>query len=297
MSRLLRVFLCSMFFINKVNGARILSVYPIPSISHQVVFRALTLELVKRGHELVVITPDPMYRKGKSPPNLTEIDVHNISYELWYKGFIESRLTKGKKDDFLKQMKTMAKVVIEVFEKQILNDEVQQILKNKTRKFDLLLCEASVLPALAFSYLLNIPVIQVSSLGTTPDMLKALGAPVHVFLYPSLLQQRIFNHTNWEYVIELYKYNREIETLITDYGTSTNKFLKRTFGSNVPDVNELKKEVTMLFTNVHPFWELNRPVPIQVVYLGGLHQQPERSLPKVIVICLCVKNCFFLIVE
>ncbi|KAJ8708784.1 hypothetical protein PYW08_010166 [Mythimna loreyi] len=49
------------------DAARILAVYPVPSISHQVTFRPITMELVKRGHEVVVITADPMFKKGEAP--------------------------------------------------------------------------------------------------------------------------------------------------------------------------------------------------------------------------------------
>lgn len=44
-------------------SARILAVYPTPSISHQVVFRPLMQELAKRGHDVVVITADPAFQK------------------------------------------------------------------------------------------------------------------------------------------------------------------------------------------------------------------------------------------
>lgn len=44
-------------------AARILAIFPAPSISHQVVFRPLTQALAKRGHEIVVITPDPAFQK------------------------------------------------------------------------------------------------------------------------------------------------------------------------------------------------------------------------------------------
>ncbi|CAH2058060.1 unnamed protein product, partial [Iphiclides podalirius] len=36
----------------------------------------------------------------------------------------------------------------------------------------------------------------------------------------------------------------------------------------------------MFFANVHPIWEDNRPVPPNVVYMGGLHQNKPKTLPE-----------------
>ncbi|CAH2089803.1 unnamed protein product [Euphydryas editha] len=57
--------------------------------------------------------------------------------------------------------------------------------------------------------------------------------------------------------------------------------LRSIFGPNVPDLRTLRRRnVQMLFLNLHPIWDSNRPVPPNVVYLGGLHQKPQRELPK-----------------
>ncbi|XP_052741039.1 UDP-glucosyltransferase 2-like [Bicyclus anynana] len=63
--------------------ANILAIFPTPSISHQVVFRPLMHELVKRGHRVTIITTDPAFNEKQRPANLTEIDVHDISYKIW----------------------------------------------------------------------------------------------------------------------------------------------------------------------------------------------------------------------
>lgn len=45
------------------------------------VFRYLTSKLANRGHEVIVVTTDPAYPKGQTPPNSTETDVHDLSYD------------------------------------------------------------------------------------------------------------------------------------------------------------------------------------------------------------------------
>lgn len=57
---------------NLASGKRLLIITPAPSYSHQIVFRALCLALNKRGHEIVVLTPNTLNDPGLT--NYTEID-------------------------------------------------------------------------------------------------------------------------------------------------------------------------------------------------------------------------------
>ncbi|XP_052744252.1 UDP-glucuronosyltransferase 2B15 isoform X2 [Bicyclus anynana] len=88
------------------SGARILGVFPTPSISHQVVFRPLVQELVKRGHEVTVITTDPAFKPGQAPTNLTEIDVHDLSYKIWINA-LEEMKTGIEDDDVYSQIQVV----------------------------------------------------------------------------------------------------------------------------------------------------------------------------------------------
>ncbi|XP_047036556.1 UDP-glycosyltransferase UGT5-like [Helicoverpa zea] len=257
------------------DAARILAVYPIPSISHQVTFRPITLELVKRGHEVVVVTADPMFKKGEAPQNLTEIDVHDLSYNVW-EAFMNSE--RGKKEDLISQMRVGVEVLVELFDKQMQVEEVKELRKGK-QHFDLLLTEAVVKEALAFSHIYKVPVIQVSSFGAMFENYKVLGAPVHPFLYPESMAMRIYNLTMYEKLNELYvKYT--VESLFASIEERQNVLLKKYFGDDLPSMQELQNNVDMLFLNVNPIWEGSRPVPPSVIHLGGLPQKPNKELPK-----------------
>lgn len=62
--------------INFGNSSRILAICPRASVSHQVVLRGLALALNRRGHEVVIVTTDPV--NDKSLKNYTEIDISFI---------------------------------------------------------------------------------------------------------------------------------------------------------------------------------------------------------------------------
>ncbi|XP_073961129.1 UDP-glucosyltransferase 2-like [Choristoneura fumiferana] len=268
----------TLIFTNLIEAARILAVYPTPSISHQVVFRPLTNELVKRGHEVVVITTDPQYPKGQAPENLTEIDVHDLSYKAWRNTI--AVMKNGEKNDVITQAKSFCAVSLKIFEEQTKFPEVQDIIKNKNSTFDLLLVEAWPRFTLGFSHAVKAPVIAVSSLGHIFDNYEVIGAPSHPLLYPQAFNTRLYNLSLWEKFTQLYN----MYQIMSFYRGSLHDLeyaaVKRIFGEDTPPFSELQNNVDMLFLNMHPIWEGNFPVPPGVVYMGGLHQNPQKELPK-----------------
>lgn len=264
-----------------VNGAKILAVWPVPSISHQVAFRPLTEELARRGHDVTVITTDPAFEKGKAPPNLREIDLHDLSYDIWRSRFYETSST-GNKDDLATQLRVSVDLLLEIFIKQLQTDEVKHIIENET--FDLLLIEACVRPALLFSHIYKVPVIQVSSFGGFFDNYERMGAPIHPLVYPLSSRQRIYNLSAKEKATELYNYYVTFGEFHKQEAAE-NRELRKNFYSDMPTLSELTNNVQMLFLNVHPYWDGNRPVPPSIVYIGGIYQKPKHKLPKV---CYCL---------
>ncbi|CAH0697330.1 unnamed protein product [Spodoptera exigua] len=256
------------------DAAKILGFFPLPSISHQVIFRHLTEELARRGHEVTVITTDPAYPNGDGPANLTEIDVHDFSYEQWR---ILYKLTSTGERDLIGQIRGAYHTLVNIVEMQLKVEPVQKMLKEE--KFDLLLLEACVRPALLLSHVVKAPVIQVSSLGTIDFNVGTIGSAWHPFLYPDTLSQRSYNLTKWEKIREFYTYYK-LNRVMKEVEDAENVMAKRMFGPNVPSINELKNNVDLMLLNTYPLWDNNRPVPPSVVYMGGLHKNPQKELPK-----------------
>ncbi|XP_072946260.1 UDP-glucosyltransferase 2-like isoform X2 [Epargyreus clarus] len=262
--------------ITATDAGRILAVFPTPSISHQVVFRPLTEELAKRGHEVIVITPDPAFTEENLPANLIEIDVHNISYEAWRKEFF--RLNIGDGNYLLSQSSVAFKLFAKVFEAQMKEKEVQKVLDTGGR-FDLLLLEACVRPTLALSHIFKSPVIQVSSFGPMFGTNEIAGVTIHPIFYPSVISQRIFNLTIWEKIREFYYYYK-IEKLYKSFEPEENELIRKFFGPEIPPLSKLYDNIDMFFLNIDPIWANNQPIPSNIVYIGGIHQKPGKELPK-----------------
>ncbi|XP_011548792.3 UDP-glycosyltransferase UGT5-like [Plutella xylostella] len=258
------------------NSARILGVFPTPSVSHQVVFRPLTQELAKRGHDLVILTTDPAFKPGETPANIREIDLHDESYRIWRTEVLNT--VDGKTDDPITLIELAIKINAKLIEKQIETKEVQELIKSKT-KFDLILVEACARPALIMSHVFKAPVIQVSSFMAVPPNYQVFGSPAHPILYPEWTRNKIYNLTVWEKISGAYD-DLRIHYIWRRNEDFENEMIKRQFGPEAPTVAELADNVDMLFLNVHPIWEGNRAVPPNVIHMGGLPQKPHKELPE-----------------
>lgn len=173
-------------------AARIFAWFPTASLSHQVVFRPVTQELAKRGHEVVVVTPDPAFPEGKAPKNLIEIDVRDISYSTWRDYFVakQNEMT----DNLEEQMWIIFNAAALVFEKQMNTPEMRKLIEERNT-FDLFLIEGVAYGALAIRHKTNAPLVMINSMGPIPGHMEAFGAPNHPFLYPIPMNKKSFNLT------------------------------------------------------------------------------------------------------
>nr|WMP40236.1 UDP-glucuronosyltransferase UGT33AZ1 [Tuta absoluta] len=270
-------FVACVAFVAEIDCANILAYIPTPSISHQLPFRSFFKELAIQGHNLTVITTDPAFSKGNAPSNITEIDVHDISYGPLLSSSLKE-FTKGFKSDFVNQASLAHSLFTPVIDNQLSDPEVHNAIFGN--KYDLLFIEAIARPALAISYVQKAPVILLSSVGATFDVMEAMGAPTHPILYPlPWSRQRLYNLTLREKFSELYTHFTLLNVIAT-LEDHENRMLQKHFGSDIPALNKLYDNVDMLFLNTNPIFEDNRPVPPSVIYMWGIHSKPEKQLPK-----------------
>ncbi|KAG6465170.1 UDP-glycosyltransferase [Manduca sexta] len=275
--------LISLLLCSAVNSARILGVYPMPSISHQVVFQALTRELAKRGHELVVITPNPALLKDRPKDNVTEIDTGN-TYQI-VMNFAKKSPNTVKKRGAISDLEAMTseqmtQSMILLSDELFNNEEVIALLRDKSQKFDLVIAEGFINAHHIFANIFNAPLIVFSSAYGLPETFEMTGAVArHPILYPHVMRNKYKNLSFLEKIKEIYN-----EYIFTNWLAKLEKlesdFLKSKFGAEAPTVDELKGLVSLVLLNCFPIFDNNRPVPPNVVYLGGLHLQPVKELPK-----------------
>ncbi|XP_063535722.1 UDP-glucuronosyltransferase 2B20-like [Cydia strobilella] len=253
--------------------ARILIVVPTPSISHQVEFRPIAQKLAKR-HRVVILTTDPAF-PDQTPPNLTEIDLHE-SYAPWIDRFVKT--ATGKQNDVYTQWDTALDLMLEIFPNQMKSEAVKKVFE-KEKQFDLVITEAWTRPVLALSHVFKAPVILITTLGGTDEQYQLMAAPINSILYPDVTRTRLYNLTLWEKVTELY--NRYLlHQLMISYQEIEDVMLRDLFGKDTPPLEELKNNVELLMVNIDPVFEGYRPVPPNVIHLGSLNCAPSKDLPQ-----------------
>ncbi|KAK5649356.1 hypothetical protein RI129_000385 [Pyrocoelia pectoralis] len=217
--------------------ANILGVIPVPSHSHQVVFWPLWKELSQRGHKVTVITSDPM--NNPSLENLTEVDLRS-AYQFMNLNFFQLQEEPAWKGLF-----TFGEFFSNLLEHIISNDKVQQLIRDKTTHFDVVMVEAFHTSALAFASRFNCPLILLSSLDGTSYAYGEIGNPAHPILHPDYALP-FYNDLTFTQRIESAWSTLRIKFLQKYfYLPSQQKLVEKYFGPDYPPIEDIFKNYSM----------------------------------------------------
>lgn len=263
-----------LFLGSKVQCARILGIFNIPSISHQVVYQPIWKELSLRGHEVIVISPDPL--NDPTLTNLTEIDMSSLY------GIIQEMspdMSNGMDHwTFLENSHEWSnRITTRIFS----HPEVQALLKNDTKGFDLVMIETIFYSSAMFAAKYKCPLIGVSSLDVPITVHETVGNPIHPVLYPDFLtvyreEKTLFQKLD---LVIYYFWQNYLSGIRRSF---TNEETRKYIGEGLPDIDEVVRNMSMLFLNTNPILHRPRPYGPNVVELGGrMHLKPRKPLPKV----------------
>lgn len=261
--------------LNMTHAARILGFYPIPSISHQAVYQPIWKELSLRGHQVTVITPNPL--NDSKLANLTEIDIGFLyRYGNDEESKVERELTHWDKAQLYGEL---AKPLFEVIFRHPL---VLQLLNNPAAEFDLVMVESILPHGVAFGYKYRCPVIGMSSLNLLETTHHAIGNPTHPVLFPDIFTTFGDHLTFWEKIEAVlysiwWKYMYYIKWM-----PHFDREMRRYCGEDMPYLADLEGNMSMVFINTNPILHGPRPYSQAVVELGGMmHIHPKKPLPPV----------------
>lgn len=276
MRLLLLVTLCMSIICSGSDCARILAIAPLLSYSHQHSFSPLWKELSLRGHQVTVLTTDPL--NNKSLVNLTEVDLHG-AYDIWKSYRIVELATKHKYNPF-KMFKAWADVMGELTDFMMQKPEVQNFLTNTSVHFDLIMMEPFVTVGGGFSSRFKSPVIALASLDSVSHLHILFGNALHPVLYPdnSLpglpedFLQRVKAVIQVLVVNLFYNYWLPLHT----------QWQRKYFGENALTVEEIFGNFSKFFLSINPVLSHVRPVTPSTIYFGGgLQIEPPKPLPIV----------------
>lgn len=259
---------------NLVNSARILALFPTPSYSHQLVFRSVTEALAARGHELVILTPNPV---NMDLPNVKQIDV---SYA--YQGYFHQINFAGTKEENIgitSLLSMFTKALTEIMETELSHPEMQKLLHDPNEHFDAVICEfIGYTPMYAFAEYFNAPLIGFTTTEVTYHDHRAAGNFIHSILHP----MNIFpNYRDLNFIERLGSATLDLVLRLYFEPFVYSVFdgiIDQNFGANVSRSYALARKVDMLLLNTHPAMGFVRPLVPNTIQIGFLHVKPPQPL-------------------
>ncbi|XP_072746870.1 UDP-glucosyltransferase 2-like isoform X2 [Anoplolepis gracilipes] len=262
-----------------LEAARILAIMPIPSYSHQVAFQSLWTALSQRGHELVVLTTDPL--NDPSIKNLTEIDFH-FNYKL-LKGINHVEQMKYtwlsvERNYLFKFGHILTKNIYE-------HSEVRKLYEPKSdQKFDVVIIEALKTPGLyPLAYRFNAPFIGLSSLGLYSYNYYILGAPL-LPSHPSNWEMKKATGINlslWQRLTNFIQQWYHIYYILNDFYPEQQAIAEKYLGKNIPDITDIERNTSILLHTQQEVTSFIRPTVPNIISFGHFHiSKKPPALPK-----------------
>lgn len=260
----------------QVKSAKILGVFTVASVSHQIVFQPIWKELSLKGHQVTVISPNPL--NDPTLTNLTEIDISFV-----YKKMEEFKQVASKGMDHWAMMSNIMEIFLYMTREIFENESVNNLIKDNSRSFDVVITEIIDPKTNAFAAKFKCPHIGVASLNVLTLTHQAVGNPTHPILHPDFLTPYSGSDLSFFQRIDavLFEwYNRYF--YYYTFMPAINSVVKEYFGSEFPDMQSIEKNVSMLFLNTNPVIHGVRPYgPNVIQFGGGIHIKLPRALPTV----------------
>lgn len=260
-------------------GARILAIFPTPSISHQIVFRVLTQDLSKRGHELTILTPDPVHGNNS---NVTEIDL-SASYRTFRELFNYGEFKDVRKNE-VKFIRKAAIIFEKLMDEQLSHPQVKNlILNHENHHFDLMIIEhTGYLPLLAFAEIYDCPVIGITSFEAASFIYKMFGNEANPVIHPE--QNCPYAHGELTFV-QRWKSLQSNFLAILSLILPPSPILKINdlLATHFPQIKnkglfELMDRVEVFMVNTHPALGFIRPLVPTTIQLGFMHIEAPKEL-------------------
>ncbi|CAH0561509.1 unnamed protein product [Brassicogethes aeneus] len=256
-----------------VKNANILTLLPLAGKSHHVMFERIVRGLANKGHQVDFVNHFPL----KNPPpgyndmslkGTLKIFVNNLTInEVQFKTHLDTM-------DFM-----LTAVGVKTCE-TLFQSDVLKNLRNTTKKYDLIITEVFTVDCMiGFAHIFKVPVISLTTSVNLPWGSDRFGLPDNPSYIPNYfmdyspkmtLYERFWN-TVYLIISKLKHYNGNIEI----YQAS-----KDFFGEDLPSLNDLIYNTTLLFVNSHFSSNQARPTVPGFIEIGGVHINDPKPLDQ-----------------
>ncbi|XP_008191380.2 UDP-glucosyltransferase 2 [Tribolium castaneum] len=257
---------------------RILAIMPTPSYSHQIVFNPLWLTLNSRGHHVTLFTTDPI--KNANLSNFRQID-WSFAYQLWHEKHNVSDIIRNFNTNLLKCLNQYVEMMNDIIIRELEHPQVQEIINDKNEHFDLVVVEFLNPAMVAFSKRFNCPFIGMSPMDLTNFVHEALGNPISPALFPDFISHYDGEMNFFERVLNTFYYVGSKLYFKYYFYPKIDEIIKEYFGEDVPPLEQMQRNASMVFLNTNPIIHNIRPLMSNVLMVGGgTHFEGDTPLPE-----------------
>lgn len=267
------------------HGSDILLCAPFGTKSHKNTHVPIVRELIHRGHNVTVITN----YQTKELLNFTrfqEIVIPELIFDMsQYPNAFDQLLSSNKLPSFATSTVVLLQNIFtfpEIITRALYNHAAVQDLM-RTARFDLImLSQAGISASYPLVWHFDSPFIVISPNILFPGYARVIGDEEHSSYLPSFFSS---------FSSRMNLLQRVLNTIMTmAFGYVSNDWplpvvhsvVRKEFKvfADCPPLDEIEKRVSLVFTNSHPSINYARPLPPQVVELGGIHCRPAKPLEK-----------------
>ncbi|XP_018561500.1 UDP-glucuronosyltransferase 2B15-like [Anoplophora glabripennis] len=254
--------------------ANILALVPTTSYSHQIAYAPLWKALSLNGHNVTLLTPNPM--NNPKLTNLTEISMN------WAYQFVANLSYKTEFEITMWNFHTTLSTGMDFLCDKVLSSHVGQDLLHNEHNFDLVFVENVCPELLGFAEIYNCPKVLIATMSLSSIFYNILGDFAHPISHP-------------EFVVsfqgQLSFRERLISTIVTLYLHYTFAYILfpkkqkmlQTYFNNTSTIPELIRSIDMLFLNENPHLHGPRPTGPATITIGGHRDDLSlESLPTVL---------------
>ncbi|KAL3282882.1 hypothetical protein HHI36_006040 [Cryptolaemus montrouzieri] len=259
----------------EVENANILAIFPFVEMSHFVMYKKVLEGLSARGHTIDVLGGiSPSHED--SVPGITYIKMVDVA-EL---EILEMTIKELRDFTAQSDMNFMFRIAAEPICSNVFNSTVVKNLRDSKKKYDLLLMEIFICNCFfGFAHTFKVPIVSMISSTDLPWGGYQLGNPDNPSYIPNYFEglnpYESLNDRFWNTLTYL-----QTKLAHRWYIQAQNKISRDFFGQDLPDLNDIIANTSVLLVNSHFSINTARPTVPNFVEVGGLHIESPKPLDK-----------------
>jgi len=263
--------------VSMVDCGRILIAAPFGSRSHQNVYIPLIKSLALRGHFITLITN---YHVQELEPmsNIEQIEVEIKIDPARFGDAFKNAIGKGSSAwNAIGTIKGMLDLPVKVAETMYTDQRILQLLKSG--KFDMVIVSQFFgFTAYPMAWHFNATLALYSPAKLIPGIAYTLGDSDHPEYVPNIMSEFTDQMTLMQRVLNTLTIFG-LEKGFGGFSKSSVYSVIQTVLPDCPPLDDIEKEVSLVFTNSHPVFHYPRTMTPEMIEIGGIHCKPAKPLP------------------